>query len=72
MNQDHERIKIDGTKALELAGFNFLGLAPEGGRRVRSFLEQAAEALVEGKGSSNQLFLGKTPTFSPPHQELEG
>ena len=44
LNQDH-----DGTKALELAGFDFLGLAPEGGRRVQSFLVQAAEALVEGE-----------------------
>ena len=44
LNQDH-----DGTKALELAGFDFLGLAPEGGHRVQSFLVQAAEALVEGE-----------------------
>ncbi|XP_044467809.1 cycloartenol-C-24-methyltransferase-like [Mangifera indica] len=45
----------------------FLGLAPEGSQRVQSFLEQAAEALVEGgrKGIFTPMyfFLAKKPNF---------
>nr|POE78180.1 hypothetical protein CFP56_35703 [Quercus suber] len=55
-SRELEKLKLKGSDDTSVKGHSpdALYSTSEGGPRVQSFLVQAAEALVEGKGSSHQ------------------